>query len=127
MVKHHQITVKVHGWKPVKPVSVDRVGVYFRHAFPDNCSLVGYLEKRVSVRRECGAILNITICFKQDSCDLPQARIVFDVTLEGSARKLITVRSALLLYNQLQLPVEVKLENTPAAYSRGVLPFVRMI
>lgn len=40
MVKHHQITVKVHGWKPVKPVSVDRVGVYFRHALPDNCTLV---------------------------------------------------------------------------------------
>lgn len=40
MMKHHQITVKVHGWKPVKPVSVDRVGVYFRHALPDNCTLV---------------------------------------------------------------------------------------
>lgn len=40
MVKHHQITVKVSGWKPVKPVSVDRVGVYFRLALPDNCSLV---------------------------------------------------------------------------------------
>ncbi|XP_065212498.1 intermembrane lipid transfer protein Vps13D isoform X2 [Planococcus citri] len=97
MVKHHQITVKVHGWKPVKPVSVDKVGVYFRHASPDDCSL--------------------------DSCDLPQARIVFDVTMEGSARKLITVRSALLLYNQLQLPVEIKLENTPAAHSRDPLTY----
>jgi hypothetical protein len=55
----------------------------------------------------------------QDGCDLPQARIVFDVTLEGSARKLITVRSALLLLNHLELPLEVKLENTPTVYSRG--------
>lgn len=55
----------------------------------------------------------------QDGCDLPQARIVFDVTLEGSARKLITVRSALLFYNQLQLPIEMKLENTRTIFSRG--------
>lgn len=43
MAKRHQIIVKVHGWEPVKPVSVDRVGVYFRHALPDNCSLVSKL------------------------------------------------------------------------------------
>lgn len=61
----------------------------------------------------------IVLIYSQDTCDLPQARIVFDVTLEGSARKLITVRSALLLHNLLELPVEVKLENTPTAHSRG--------
>lgn len=64
-------------------------------------------------------MLILIYCGLQDGCDLPQARIVFDVTLEGSARKLITVRSALLLYNQLELPIEVKLENTPTVYSRG--------
>jgi vacuolar protein sorting-associated protein 13D len=37
---------------------------------------------------------------------------VFEVTLEGSARKLVTVRSSLILTNQLPETVEVKLENT---------------
>lgn len=43
--------------------------------------------------------------------DLPPARIVFDITLEGSARKLVTIRSALLIINTLPQPVEVKLES----------------
>jgi vacuolar protein sorting-associated protein 13D len=38
---------------------------------------------------------------------------VFEVTLEGSARKLVTVRSSLVLVNHLPEMVEVKLENTP--------------
>lgn len=38
-------------------------------------------------------------------------RIVFDIALEGSARKLVTVRSALLVINNLPQAVEVKLEN----------------
>jgi len=28
----HQLIVMVDGWKQVQPVSVDKVGVYFRHA-----------------------------------------------------------------------------------------------
>ena len=39
-------------------------------------------------------------------------RVVFDVSLEGSARKLITVRSALTVSNQLPHPIIVRLENT---------------
>jgi len=31
----HQLIVKVDGWKQVQPVSVDKVGVYFRHAATD--------------------------------------------------------------------------------------------
>lgn len=44
--------------------------------------------------------------------ELPSARVVFDVSIEGSARKVITVRSALLIHNQLDEKVQVKLENT---------------
>lgn len=40
------------------------------------------------------------------------ARIVLDVQQEGTARKLITVRSALVLLNKLDSPVELKMENT---------------
>lgn len=42
---------------------------------------------------------------------MPQARIVLEVTLEGSARKLVTVRSALQIANQLDNTVEIKLDN----------------
>lgn len=40
------------------------------------------------------------------------ARIVLDVQQEGSARKLIVVRSALMLVNKLDSAVELKLENS---------------
>lgn len=43
--------------------------------------------------------------------DLLPARIVFDVALEGTARKLVTVRSALLIINRLPHSVEMKLES----------------
>lgn len=42
--------------------------------------------------------------------DLPAARIVFDVSLEGSARKLITIRSALLLINRLSHSIDLRLD-----------------
>lgn len=80
----NQIAVRAEGWAEVGPVSVDKVGVYFRHAGPeivDNYSTA------------------------------PRARIVFAVTLEGSAQKLITVRSALQFINKLDHPVLMKMEH----------------
>ncbi|XP_039294739.1 vacuolar protein sorting-associated protein 13D isoform X2 [Nilaparvata lugens] len=84
-LKSHKVRLCVDGWKPICPaVSVDRVGVYFRQASPD---------------------------FAVEGVDLPQARVVLEVTLEGSARKLVTVRSALQITNQLTSRIEVKLDN----------------
>ena len=34
-LKLHQLLVRVGGWEQVKPVSVDKVGVFFRYANPD--------------------------------------------------------------------------------------------
>ena len=31
----NQLVVMVDGWQKLSPVSVDKVGVYFRHAYPD--------------------------------------------------------------------------------------------
>ena len=45
--------------------------------------------------------------------------MVFEVTLDGSARKLITVRSALLVRNRLPHPIELKLENTAMKIGGG--------
>ncbi|CAH0555796.1 unnamed protein product [Brassicogethes aeneus] len=84
-LKMHQLTVKVDGWQSVTPVTIDKVGTYFRHA---EAEIVSRNQK-----------------------ERPAARIVFDVALEGSARKLVTIRSAVVLVNKLQQSVEVKLES----------------
>ncbi|GAB6019931.1 hypothetical protein CHUAL_001462 [Chamberlinius hualienensis] len=89
----HQLIIRVDGWQQVAPVSVDKVGVYFRDAKP---AVVGHLTDK--------------------------ARLVFEVTLEGSARKLITVRSALVLYNQTETTVEVRLDG-----SRALLPIQSLV
>lgn len=34
-LKSHQLGVRVEGWQPIIPVTVDRVGIYFRQAFPE--------------------------------------------------------------------------------------------
>lgn len=33
--KIHQLGVCVEGWRPIPPISVDKVGIYFRPAVPD--------------------------------------------------------------------------------------------
>jgi hypothetical protein len=52
------------------------------------------------------------VIFLLKELNLSPARVVLEVTLEGSARKLVTVRSALQIVNKLPHTVEVKLDNT---------------
>ena len=82
----HQIVVRVDGWREAKPVSVDRIGTFFRN---------------VNALRNSSSMTEI-----------PPARIVFQVSLKGSAQKLITVRSALEIENKLHSHIKVRLENT---------------
>ncbi|GAB0099028.1 Vacuolar protein sorting-associated protein 13D [Sergentomyia squamirostris] len=82
----HQVGVRVEGWSEVGPVSVDRVGTYFRHA-----------------RHE--------ILSPNDSGIDSTVRIVFSVTMEGSAQKLVTVRSSLQVINKLSNPALLKMEH----------------
>ncbi|KAK3881484.1 hypothetical protein Pcinc_014068 [Petrolisthes cinctipes] len=96
-LKAHQLLVRVDGWDPVGPVTVDKVGVFFRLANPQTPP--GYNDT------------SHTTTLSQYG-DLPKARVIVAVSLEGSARKLITVRSALLLTNLLHCPVDIRLENT---------------
>ncbi|XP_032690797.1 vacuolar protein sorting-associated protein 13D isoform X2 [Odontomachus brunneus] len=84
-VRRHQIVVQVEGWKPVEPVTVDRVGIYFRHTNAD---------------------------IAESEMISPKARLVFAVELEGSARKLVTVRSALQVANKLSHTIEIKMETS---------------
>ncbi|XP_055691450.1 intermembrane lipid transfer protein Vps13D isoform X2 [Lutzomyia longipalpis] len=82
----HQVGVRVDGWTEVGPVSVDRVGTYFRHAHHGASS-------------------------PNDSGVGATVRIVFEVTMEGSAQKLVTVRSSLQVVNRLSQPCVLKMEH----------------
>ena len=44
--------------------------------------------------------------------NIPPARVVIEVQQVGGARKLIIIRSALVVYNRLDSPLELKLEAT---------------
>lgn len=45
---------------------------------------------------------------------LPPVRVVFSITMVGSARKVITVQSALVVKNRLEVPMEVRLDSPSA-------------
>uniref|UniRef100_A0A452R6S3 UBA domain-containing protein n=1 Tax=Ursus americanus TaxID=9643 RepID=A0A452R6S3_URSAM len=96
----HQLQVRVNGWEQVSPVSVDKVGTFFRYAAPDKNSSSSTFSS------------------------LPPVRVVFAVTMEGSARKVITVRSALIVKNRLETPMELRLDSPSAPDKPVVLPAV---
>ncbi|XP_046808377.1 vacuolar protein sorting-associated protein 13D [Lucilia cuprina] len=78
----HQILVQIHGWTLIGPISIDKVGTFFRYANLD----MQYNKK---------------------------ARIVFEISLVGSAQKLIVVRSALNAVNNTMKTfiLRMKLKN----------------
>ncbi|XP_074499141.1 intermembrane lipid transfer protein VPS13D isoform X2 [Sebastes fasciatus] len=113
-LKLHQLLIRVCGWEQVKPVSVDKVGVFFRYAAPDrnnSSSTVGSPISRTN-------IIHPHVYFSA----LPPVRVVFSITMEGSARKVITVRSALMVKNRLDVPMEVRLDSPSAPDKPVVLP-----
>ncbi|XP_033219342.1 vacuolar protein sorting-associated protein 13D isoform X2 [Belonocnema kinseyi] len=83
IARRHQVAVLLEGWNVTDPVTVDRVGVYFRYAHTD--------------------IKGSKLASK--------TRLIFNIELEGSARKLVTVRSALQIINKLGYTLDIKLEN----------------
>lgn len=48
--------------------------------------------------------------------DLQSARVVFDVSLLGRARKVVTLRSALMIKNKMDLPLEIKLQGLTSSH-----------
>ncbi len=81
--RSHQLAIRLDGWHQVTPaVTIDRVGSYYRMALP-----VESLEM------------------------LPPARVMCRVAIKGAALKLVTVRSALHLVNQLPHSMGLTFEN----------------
>ncbi|KAF9411175.1 hypothetical protein HW555_009948 [Spodoptera exigua] len=106
----NQLALRLDGWSPPDPVCVDRVGVFFRnltHTVSRSCDVSGVVTSIAWMS------LNELHSYLQKSG--AEARIVFEVSLEGSARKLVTVRSALQLVNKLPHPVEVRVDHAPSA------------
>ncbi|XP_053704503.1 intermembrane lipid transfer protein VPS13D [Synchiropus splendidus] len=113
-LKLHQLLVRVCGWEQVKPVSVDKVGIFFRYAAPDRNSSSNTVGSPISRTN----IIHPHVYFSA----LPPVRVVFAITLEGSARKVITVRSALMVKNRLDVPMEIRLDSPSAPDKPVVLP-----
>ncbi|XP_068395011.1 intermembrane lipid transfer protein VPS13D isoform X2 [Eschrichtius robustus] len=112
----HQLQVRVNGWEQVSPVSVDKVGTFFRYAAPDknsSSSTIGSPSSRTN-------IIHPQVYFSS----LPPVRVVFAVTMEGSARKVVTVRSALIVKNRLETPMELRLDSPSAPDKPVVLPAI---
>ncbi|XP_007491817.2 intermembrane lipid transfer protein VPS13D isoform X1 [Monodelphis domestica] len=112
----HQLQVRVNGWEQVSPVSVDKVGTFFRYAAPDknsSSSTIGSPSSKTN-------IIHPQVYFSS----LPPVRVVFAVTMEGSARKVITVRSALIVKNRLETPMELRLDSPSAPDKPVVLPAI---
>ncbi|XP_028848635.1 vacuolar protein sorting-associated protein 13D isoform X2 [Denticeps clupeoides] len=113
-LKLHQLLVRVCGWEQVKPVSVDKVGVFFRYAAPDRNNPSNTVGSPISRTN----IIHPHVYFSA----LPPVRVVFSITMEGSARKVITVQSALTVKNRLEVPMEVRLDSPSAPDKPVVLP-----
>ncbi|KAM9855129.1 intermembrane lipid transfer protein VPS13D [Aulostomus maculatus] len=113
-LKLHQLLVRVCGWEQVKPVSVDKVGVFFRYAAPDRNNSSNTVGSPISRTN----IIHPHVYFSA----LPPVRVVFSITMEGSARKVITVRSALMVKNRLDVPMEIRLDSPSAPDKPVVLP-----
>ncbi|XP_030278181.1 vacuolar protein sorting-associated protein 13D isoform X3 [Sparus aurata] len=113
-LKLHQLLVRVCGWEQIKPVSVDKVGVFFRYAAADRTNSSNTVGSPISRTN----IIHPHVYFSA----LPPVRVVFSITMEGSARKVITVRSALMVKNRLDVPMEVRLDSPSAPDKPVVLP-----
>ncbi|XP_011209287.2 intermembrane lipid transfer protein Vps13D isoform X2 [Bactrocera dorsalis] len=76
----HQILVQIQGWTLIGPISIDKVGIFFRYSTLDM-----QYKKRT--------------------------RIVFDISMFGSAQKMITIRSALTVVNHMNERILLKMEG----------------
>lgn len=86
----HQLLVKVAGWQCIEiPISVDKIGVFFREVWPSSDTDLD-LVPQLPIRRE-------------------SVRLVFAISL-NDIQKVVNVRSALVLRNTMEIPIEIKLE-----------------
>lgn len=87
----HQLLVKVAGWQKIDiPVSVDKIGVFFREVSP-------------SFDTEHDSLPHLPP-------DRTSKWLVFAISLSDT-QKVVNIRSSLVLHNTMELPLDIKLEN----------------
>lgn len=87
----HQLIVKVAGWESIGiPISVDKIGVFFREVWP-------------IVDTDLDSLPQLPL-------DRGPVHLVFAISLSDT-QKVVNVRSALVLVNTMQLPFEIRLEK----------------
>ncbi len=91
MLVVHQLMVKVAGWLPITiPISVDKIGVFFREIWPTNDSDLDSAPELPPNR--------------------DPVRLVFAISLSDT-QKVVNVRSALVIVNKMELPLDVRLDS----------------
>lgn len=117
----HRLALRLDAWAPPHPVCVDRVGVFFRHV----AHTVRPAPRPATRAPRPAGDQRRAMCSQKTGAE---ARLVFEVSLEGSARKLVTVRSALQIVNRLPDPVEVRVDHAlPAGQLRRSAPTRRRV
>ncbi len=91
----HRIRVKLDDWSEIRPLTIDKVGTFFR----DINRLTEQLLLNSSFRTQQS---NIT-------------RLIFDISLSGNATKLIEIKSPVSIKNRLHFKIQCRIE---ACYQR---------
>lgn len=117
------LVIRVEGWDEVSPVSVDSVGTYFRvaRASTSSSSASSAHQNNNSQQQKPNKSASSSSTPSSPSSGSPPAacaRIVVAVSMEPNGRKVVTVRSALMLVNQLADPLRFAFIHTAAAHER---------
>ncbi len=81
----HRIRVKLDDWSEIKPLTIDKVGNYFRDIYRLNKSILPIISNNVT-------------------------RLIFDISLSGNATKLIKVKSPVSIKNRLNYKIQCRIE-----------------
>jgi hypothetical protein len=81
----HRIRIKLDDWSEIKPLTIDKVGNYFRDIYRLNQSVLPMISNNVT-------------------------RLIFDISLSGNATKLIKVKSPVSIKNRLNYKIQCRIE-----------------
>ncbi len=79
----HRIRIKLEDWSEIRPLTIDKVGTYFRdiQRYSANASILS-----------------------------PITRLIFDISLSGNATKLIEIKSPVSIKNRLNFKIQCRIE-----------------
>lgn len=81
----HRIRIKLDDWSEIRPLTIDKVGTYFREI------------QRLTQNHVTSNATSIT-------------RLIFDISLSGNATKLIEIKSPVSIKNRLNYKIQCRIE-----------------